>query len=313
MRVFLTGGSGYLGAPLTAALVGAGHRVVALARSDAAARLLERLGAHPFAGDLRQPAPIADEAARCDAFVHLAQDLGPERYETDARLIDALVHPAGGEGVLRHLVYTSTLFVLGEVAGEPADERTQPRPPAFLAPRAEIERRVLAAGGSGIVATVIRPGMVYGGGDGGSVGELFRSAVERGAAGFVGNGGNRWSLVHRSDLAGLYLAVLAQRAPGLVHAVDARPLPVVEVARAASRAAGRGGAVAAVPLDEARRELGTFADALALDQPAVTLRAEELRWQPRWPPFDESAPEAFDEWRHCTGAPGTDPATSSPP
>ena len=311
MRVFLTGGSGYLGAPLTAALVGAGHRVAALARSETAARVLAGLGAEPVAGDLRQPAPFAREAARCEAFVHLAQDLGPERYETDARLIDALVDLEGGASRLRHLIYTSTLFVLGEVVGEPASEDTEPDPPVFLAPRAAVERRVLAAGGPGLAATVIRPGMVYGGGEGGSVSELFRSAVERGAAHYVGDGGNRWSLVHRSDLARLYLAVLAARAPGLVHAVDARPLPVVEVARAASRAAGRGGAVAAIPLEEARRELGTFADALALDQPAVTLRADELRWEPRWRPFDESAADAFEEWRRSTSAVGLGPATPS--
>lgn len=303
MRILLTGGSGYLGTPLTAALVGAGHEVIALARSEPASRVVSGLGAEPMLGDLREPNPIVREAARCDAFVHLAQDLGLERYETDVRLIEALGRLECAASRLRHLIYTSTLFVLGDVAGEPASERAEPDPPPFLAPRAAVERRVLGLDRPRLLTSVIRPGMVYGGGDGGSVSDLFRSAVEGGAARYVGNGRNRWSLVHRADLARLYLAVLGERAPGIVHAVDERPLAVADVARAASRAAGRNGAVDAIPLEEARRDLGSFADALVLDQPAVTLRREDLRWQPRWPPFDESAPAAFEEWRSSTSTP----------
>lgn len=304
MRIFLTGGSGYLGAPLTAALVGAGYEVIALARSAASSRLVSGLGARPFAGDLRDLDPIVREAAGCEVFLHLAQDRGPERYRTDARLVARLGRGENAGSHLRHLIYTSTLFVLGDVPGEPADERTEPDPPPSLAPRAAVEEQVLGLARPALATTVVRPGMVYGGGEGGSVSELFRTAVEGGAAVYVGEGRNRWSLIHRSDLARLFLAVIAERAPGLFHAVDGSPLPVLEIARSASRAAGRQGAVEGVPVEEARRELGSFADALALDQPAVTLRAEELRWAPRWPPFDEAAPAAFDEWRESGSAAG---------
>lgn len=298
MRILLTGGYGYLGAPITSALATAGHEVVCLSRSDRAAQRIASLGAQAFHGDLREPDPIVAEAALCDVFIHLAQDRGAERYETDSRLFEKLSRLQNSR--LTHLIYTSTLFVLGDVSGEPANELKEPEPPAFLAPRAAVEHQVLGADDSRFVTTVIRPGMVYGGGEGGSVSELFRSASKEGVAQYVGNGKNRWSLVHRSDVAALYAATVQNRAGGILHAVDGTALSVRYVATLASEAAGSKGLVHSLPVDEARQELGTFADALVLDQPAVTIRAEELGWSPSWPSFTESADAAFEEWRRAT-------------
>lgn len=115
----------------------------------------------------------------------------------------------------------------------------------------------------------------------------------------MGDGRNRWSLVHREDLARLYLLVAEKRAGGIFHGVDGRPLPVAEVARAASAAAGAG-EVQAVALEEAREELGAMADALALDQALIGPRSAEIGWQPSRRDFIAAAPEAFDEWTSAT-------------
>lgn len=300
MRILITGGSGYLGAQITAVLVAEGHEVLGLARSDESARAVAALGATPLYGALGDLRPIVEEGARCDAFIHLAQDRGPDRYRIDSRLIEALAERRGSETRLRHLIYTSTLFVLGNVTGDAATEDTRPDPPLFVSSREKVEQQVLVANSPALTTTVIRPGMVYGGGAGGTVSELFRSAQEEGAASYVGNGDNRWSLVHRSDVAAVYLAAIREGVAGIIHAVDGHPMTVHEIAVHASRAAGRGDAIDAIPVDEARRVLGEFADALVLDQPAVTIRAGELGFIPSWPPFHESAPAAYGEWKIAT-------------
>jgi nucleoside-diphosphate-sugar epimerase len=142
---------------------------------------------------------------------------------------------------------------------------------------------------------VIRPGMVFGG-KGGLFVSWMQSAVDEGAAAFVGAGRQHWSCVHRDDLAELYRAVLERRATGIFHGVDGRPEPVEDSARAISTALGKG-PVRAIPVEEARKTMGPMADALAMDQVVVSARAREAGWAPRRRGFSEEAPRTVREWR----------------
>jgi nucleoside-diphosphate-sugar epimerase len=294
MRVFITGGAGYVGSAVTARLSAAGHGVLGLVRTDERAERLRRLGAEPVFGDIRDPDSFIRHAADCDAVVHLAQAQGADRAAVDAAAVEAFLEAGRRDTRLRAFVYTSVLFVLGDTGDEPAAEAHAEAPPPFAAARAEIERRVLEGSSDSLVRAVIRPGMVYGGGAGGSVSELFRGSVEEGAATYVGEGRNRWSLVHREDAAELFRLVVERRASGYFHAVDGLPLTVREVAEAASRAAGAEGRTKSWDLEEARAALGSFADALCLDQVAGATRARALGWAPARPSFD--AATAFAEW-----------------
>lgn len=296
MRVFITGGAGYVGSAVTTRLRGAGHEVLGLVRTDERAERLKGLGAAPVVGDIRTPESFLGVARDCDAVVHLAQAQGPDRAEVDAAAVGAFVKAGHESPRLRAFVYTSVLFVLGDTGEVPAAEAHATAPPPFIARRAELERRVLEGANDSLVCAVIRPGMVYGGGAGGSVSELFRGAAEEGAATYVGGGRNRWSLVHRQDAAELYRLVLEHRASGHFHAVDGSPLAVREVAVAASEAAGAGGRTKSWGSDEARSVLGSFADALCLDQVADAARARSLGWAPARPSFDVAAAAAFVEW-----------------
>lgn len=185
----------------------------------------------------------------------------PASYRDAALSHDVIVH-AGVEGGADRmdvdrtfvdavagstLIYTSVLFVLGNV--DDADESA----PAS-GPRAEHERVVLDRGGA-----VIRPGMIHGEGA-----WLFEHPM------FIGDGHNRWPLVDREDVADLYRLVVENNARGIFHAVAA-----------VRRARDVFPSIEGTPLDEARRELGAFADALALDQNVRAPRAFALGWNPR--------------------------------
>lgn len=187
--------------------------------------------------DLRDPSTYLADAQAADAIVHAAITSGPDRLEVDRAFVASVASPK--------LIYTSVMFVLGNV--ENADESA-----AAHGFRAETERIVLDAGGA-----VIRPGMIWGGDA-----FLFDHPIH------IGDGANRWPLVHRDDVASLYRLVVESGGRGVFHAV-------AEVMRAADVFPGRG-----VPLEDARKELGAFADALALDQDVSALHSSAIGWRP---------------------------------
>ena len=298
MRIFLTGGTGYLGQPVVGRLVAAGHELTALARSDHSAEVLTRAGVSPLRGDLEDPPSFAAAALDHDAVVHLAASDRNDRLEVDRRAIEALLRSATASSRLRSVVYTSVLFLLGDTGDTPADESTPLRPPPHLRVRAATESFVLDSATPRISTAIIRPGMVYGGGNGGVVSEMFRSAVEDGDVPIVGPGDNHWPLVHREDVAALYQIVIEKSASGVFHAVDGHVITAKEVALAVAEAATGGTSmVRSVPLEDARRTLGTFADSLRLDQIVTAPHARSLGWNARWDRLPDVVDRAFQEWR----------------
>jgi len=239
MRIFLTGATGYLGSAIAASLIRARHDVTALVRSSTSAARVLSYGIHPHHGDLRDAASYRDAALAADAIVHAGVEGGADRIDVDRVFVDAIAGPT--------LIYTSVLFLLGNV--DDADESS-----LASGPRAEHERLVLDRGGA-----VIRPGMIWG-----DDAWLFGHPI------YIGDGNNRWPLVHREDVAELYRLVVERGARGVFHAV-------AEVRRARDVFPS----ITGTPLDEARKDLGGFADALALDQNVRANRALALGWTPR--------------------------------
>jgi nucleoside-diphosphate-sugar epimerase len=297
MRVFITGGSGYIGSKVVQAFVAAGHEVTALTHSPENIPELESLGATPVRGDVQDPLGWSEMAAGHDELVHLALDDGSP-VDADLGAIDGLLE-VGRTTVGRncHMIYTSGCWALGETGDEPADETVSLDHPApIVAWRPAHEAQVLGSSDETFFTAVIRPGIVYGG-RAGLLAPLFESAAENGAAEYIERGDNRWSLVHRDDLARLYLEVAEKRASGVFHGVDGMALPARDVAQAASRAAGAGGKTRSITLTEARQRLGPVADALLLDQVLVGKRSRELGWEPRRTSFIDEADGAFREWK----------------
>ena len=284
MPIFVTGGSGFIGASVIRELRRRSHVVHALARSDAAERKVRNAGADAVRGDLRDLDVLRGAAAHTDAVVFLAQEQSPEGIAVGERALAALLDalPDG-----KTFVYTSGVWVYGSRGDAVVAEDAPLAPLALVAWRPAHEALVLAQQHR-LRTIVIRPALVYG--DGGGIPGMMVEQARSGTLRVVGDGTNRWPLVRHDALAELYaLAVERRTAQGIYNGSRAAAVPYLEIAHAASRAAGGDGTVAHVALEVARATMGPFADALACDLQVDSGRAaRELGWEPHRPTLLEA-------------------------
>lgn len=280
MEVFLTGATGYIGSAVADALQKAGHKVSGLARNAEKAKLLEALGVRAVMGDLLQPEGIAAAAGAADGVIHTANTNDANGARVDAAVVRAILKTL--EGSRKVFIYTSGVWVLGSTGNNVADENATVNPTPLVAFRPSLEQEVLGGKNHGVRSIVIRPAVVYGRGKGMPT-AFTQSARETGAARYVGDGQSLWAFVDVDDLAQLYVLALEKAPAGsLYNAAHGPSYRVREIAEAASLSAGAGGKTQAIPLDEARKTMGAFADALVLDQQVSGEKAEkELGWTPR--------------------------------
>jgi nucleoside-diphosphate-sugar epimerase len=249
MKVFLTGATGYIGSVIAEKLLQAGHQVVGLARSEAAAQTLKRQGIEPYYGDLNNPEILTAAARAVEGVIHTAFDMSTGDFlaanAAEAKAVEALI--AGLAGSDKPLILTSGTGVLGNTGQLIYAEDTPIAPaqsPAVqaLQLRLRIEQTVLQA--AGVRGVVLRPPNVYGRGDGRVVFWMLRAAAQKlGAVPYaVGAGHNLWSFVHVDDLAELFVLAL-EKAPGgeLFHAGAQSGLRTQDLAAAVSRGMGLGG------------------------------------------------------------------------
>jgi nucleoside-diphosphate-sugar epimerase len=280
MRIFVTGGSGYIGRSVITELKRRGHHVAALVRSDAASATVRKLGAEAVHGSLKSFDVIELALREHDATIHLAAPQNPEGVAADAALLDLLQTVAPD---VHAFVYTSGGWVYGSRGDAVIAEDAPLAPIQLVAWRPPHEQRALEAQTKGVRVVVIRPAVVYGD-DGGIVGRLMASA-KPGPVRVVGNGKNRWPMVRVDALAELYAAAVEQSAAtGIYNAALAAAVPYVEIARAASRAGGGDGSIEHLTYEDAQAEMGPFAEALAIDlQMSGEKARKELGWNPHRP------------------------------
>lgn len=282
MRVFITGGTGYVGGVLVERLVGAGHEVVALARSETATGAVLAAGATPLRGELADAALLRAAAADADAVVHAAVDwsASAEAHRTELAAVAALT--AGARDGGKTVVYTSTGLVYGFDPAQDRDEDARLPERSAQPVKADAERVVRSA--PGITGVVVRAGLVHGRGGSALLSSLIGAAATTGAATYVGAGDNVWVPVHVDDLADLYLRALERPVAGVFNAVGPHPFTFRDLAEAIADLTGA--SAVSLPLDVAVEQLGPAAYLLASsgDMPNVRARST-FDWEPAGPPL----------------------------
>lgn len=281
MRIFITGATGFIGSAIVSDLLTAGHQVLGLARTDAGAAALAAAGAEVHRGDVEDLDSLRRGVAAADGVIHTAFIHDFARFkavcEIDRRAIEALA--AGLAGTDRPLIVTSgtALVSPGRVATE-ADTST-----AAVAdfPRIASEQAALAAAERGVRVAVVRLSpSVHDVGDHGFVPMLIDIARAKGASAYLGDGGNRWTAVHRLDAARLYRLALEQAVAGeRFHGVADEAIGFRDLAEVIGRRLGL--PVVAKSHDEAADHFGWFAHFAALDCPASSAQTQaRLGWRP---------------------------------
>ena len=299
MRIFLTGATGYIGSAVLDAALRANHQVTALVRTPQAADVLASRGVTPVLGDLKTLKSYRAAADEHDAYIHTAAESSPKREEVDRKAIDTLVGLASAraQSSPASFVYTSGIWVLGSNA-QLMDETAQPNPGHLLGWRPAHEQIVLQSAVPNLRTAVIRPGVVYGG-NRGIVSDLLKNA-QNGLIRVIGTGENHWPLVYDRDLADLYVRVAAMpEASGMYHANDEGDETVNDIVNGIVSHLSMPPDVRHVPLEEARKKLGAYADALALDQRVRGPRARALGWSPTLHSVGTNVPRLLEEFRRA--------------
>jgi nucleoside-diphosphate-sugar epimerase len=306
MRVFVTGASGWIGSAVVPELLGAGHQVVGLARSDASAEALVKAGAEVVRGTLDDVETLREAAKGADGVIHLAfkHDIAfsggfEAAADADRLAIDTFGDVLAGTG--KPLVIAGG--VLGLTPGRVLTEEDGLASPADNhgagpAKRMDNARATVALADRGVRSSVVRlPPTVHGDGDQGFVPTIINAARTNGRSAYVGDGTNRWPAVHRSDAATVFrLAVESAPAGSVLHAVGEEGVALRDVAEVIGRHLDV--PVASISPEDAPAHFTWMAGFVGLDSPASSDRTRELLdWRPAGPGLLED----LDQGHYFTG------------
>ncbi|MEU1628450.1 SDR family oxidoreductase [Streptomyces sp. NPDC020096] len=282
MRVFVTGATGLIGSTVVAELLGNGHTVLALARSDASALAAEAAGAEPLRGALADLDVLRAGVSQADGVVHLA--FGNDFSSSEALAKNVVEESAALAALGEELVGSDRPFVT--VSGTPqvpgcVSTEADPVPTdGPVGGRGRAVTAVLGLAARGVRSTAVRlPRTVHNQGTGGFAGLLTGIARRTGVSGYPGDGTQRWPAVHALDAAVLLRLALEQADAGSVwHAVADEGDRVRDIAAVIGRRLGL--PVESVP----SQTYGPLGPIFATDQPSSSTHTRQtLGWEPKHP------------------------------
>ncbi len=280
MRVFVTGASGFVGSAVVKELLGAGHQVLGLVRSEINAGKVRDAGAEALLGDINDVSVLKKGVEACDAVIHTAFNHDfttfKQNCEDDRKIIEYLGNILLGTG--KPMVMTSAIGLLR------ADRAVTEDDVAVVSeaiPRAASEQEVLNAVAKGVKAYIVRlPPTTHGAGDYGFIPIVIGIDKEKGKSAYIGEGTNRWPAVHRFDSARLYRLIIEQKpAQTTFHAVAEEGIDFKVIAQTISN--GTGLPLVSVSAGEAQAHFTWFTHFAMLNCPASAEKTKTiLGWQP---------------------------------
>jgi len=297
MRVFVTGGSGFVGKRLVAALVAAEHEVVCLSRSGASSALLASMGASVLSGDLTDADSLLScvREARPTHVAHLAAEIATQRSKERIDQVNvvgtrALIEACRGMELEKFLLLSSV--VRGDARGktltedEPIEATT-----VYGKSKEQGDAMVLEAHRKwDLPAVILRPSHVYG--PGGWLTELLASRIFR----IPGSGDNLWDLIHVDDAVAAALLLLESGPVGeAFHVVDDEPVTMKAFFASVARASGR------KPFKHAPAWLAKVAKgggvitAATRSAKSTNAKLKALGWAPKHPKSSDAMAEVMHE------------------
>ena len=262
-------------------LIGSGHQVLGLARSDAGAQSLAAAGAQVQRGDLEDLESLRSGAAAADAVIHAAFRHDWTKFAESCELDKRAIETIGAvlQGSSRPLIVTSGV---GVAEGRAATEDDPPIPPSATYPRAS-EATAVALMERGVRASVMRLPQVHDTVKQGLVTPLIAIARGKGVSAYVSDGLNRWPAAHVADVARLYRLALEKGTPGArYHAVAEDGVPLRDIATAIGR--GLNVPVTSISPEQAQEHLGCLGFFAGRDAHVSSAQTRaKLGWSPSGP------------------------------
>ncbi len=280
MNIFLTGGSGTIGRAVLTRLVERGHKVSALARSQASAALVEDAGAQPLRGDIGDTATWGAAALAGDALIHLANSFDSDAKAAEDALATILKQALPERGSPFRLVYTGGIWLYPDAPPAPLRESVPFAPiPAFAHVAETIGRleRIDA-----LSLAVVHPALVCAPGAG-PLEEMAEAA--RSSQPFVTRAGadTQWPLVEAGDLADLYVRAVESQEQLAVFGCGVEAIAVAPLVEFVAQRLGRSLSLEREsPPADLRPDLD-IAAGYALSQTVSSETArQQLGWRPRF-------------------------------
>jgi nucleoside-diphosphate-sugar epimerase len=279
MKALLLGGTGSIGAAVLNCLQDRGHEVLALGRSAAALQQLETAGAMPVAGDIRTPENWVDAVDSVDSIIHAAAVWDDELGDIDRYLVETILARLQPSREPKRFIYTGGCWLYGETGDTVATEETPLDPIPSFAWCLPTMQMVLSS--PVVQGMVIHPAMVYER-DGGVFRHIVHDAKSLGIVRIIGNENARWPLVHKDDLALVYVLMMEKcRSGDVFNASTIDGVPIGTITRTIAKRLGISSAPEIVEVATAQAEMGSWAEGYAIDQQMSGQKARDvLGWKP---------------------------------